>query len=218
MAEAVKFIYQGGAGEIVEKKSRFISAAGPADSEEEAEEFILSIRKKYPDATHHCFAYVIGRQNQIQRCSDDGEPAKTAGKPILDVLTGEKIHNAVIVVTRYFGGTLLGTGGLVRAYSKAAKEGIKQSIICEKFSAFQYLIVTDYNGFGKIKKASENYELPVLNIEYSQEVGMTLLLTEEKKDKFIREITDLTGGKVKAVEEAKVFYTIVNDKVLVFQE
>ena len=123
MDKSYKTVYESGTGEIVEKKSRFIASVWPIQTEEDALNIIDQLKKKYWDAKHNCFAYVLGIKDEIQRCSDDGEPAKTAGKPILDILLGEEIHNALIVVTRYFGGTLLGTGGLVRAYQYAAKEG-----------------------------------------------------------------------------------------------
>ena len=113
MAEKYKIIYQGGEDEIVEKKSRFIATVFPVRTEEEALGFIEATRKKYWNARHNCFAYVIGDRGELARCSDDGEPQGTAGKPMLDVLLGEGIHNVAVVVTRYFGGVLLGTGGLV---------------------------------------------------------------------------------------------------------
>lgn len=106
----MKIVYKGGEGEIVEKKSRFIATVLPVNSEEEALEFISAMKKKYWNATHNCSAFVVGENYEIQRCSDDGEPQGTAGRPMLDVLLGEEIHNAAVVVTRYFGGTLLGTG------------------------------------------------------------------------------------------------------------
>ena len=114
-------VYEGGQGEIVEKKSRFIATVLPIETEEEALEFIAKMKKKYWDARHNCYAYVIGERQELQRCSDDGEPNGTAGRPMLDVLLHEDIHNTVVVVTRYFGGVLLGTGGLVRAYQKATE-------------------------------------------------------------------------------------------------
>ena len=119
MLEKYKIAYEGGQGEIVEKKSRFIATIRPVKTEEEALSFIAEMKKKYWDASHNCSAYVIGERNEIQRCSDDGEPGQTAGRPMLDVLLGEEIHDVCAVVTRYFGGTLLGTGGLVRAYTTA---------------------------------------------------------------------------------------------------
>ena len=113
--ENYKIVHRGGQGEIVEKKSRFIATVCPVMSEEEAISFIEKTKKKYWDARHNCHAFVIGERNEISRCSDDGEPSGTAGKPMLDVLLGAGVHNVCVVVTRYFGGTLLGTGGLVRA-------------------------------------------------------------------------------------------------------
>ena len=114
----MKIIYTGGEGEIVEKKSRFIATLRPVQTEAEAIAFIGEMKKKYWDARHNCSAFVIGKNQEISRCSDDGEPSQTAGRPMLDVLLKEEIHNAAVVVTRYFGGVLLGTGGLVRAYQK----------------------------------------------------------------------------------------------------
>ena len=116
MVERCKILLKGGEGEIVEKKSRFIALTQPVKTEEEALAFIETVKKKYWDARHHCFAYCIGDQNQLQRCSDDGEPSQTAGRPMLEVILGVGVHNLCLVVTRYFGGTLLGTGGLFRAY------------------------------------------------------------------------------------------------------
>lgn len=132
MPQQYKILYRGGEGEIVEKKSRFIATTRPVKSEEEAIAFIEEMKKKYWDARHNCSAYVIGERGQVQRCSDDGEPSQTAGRPMLDVLLGEEVRNICVVVTRYFGGTLLGTGGLVRAYSSAVQEGLKNSAVVEK--------------------------------------------------------------------------------------
>ena len=129
MQKEYKIVENGGEGEIIEKKSRFISTVRPVADEEEALAFIDEMRKKYWNASHNCYAYVIGehKDTMIMRCSDDGEPGQTAGKPMLDVLLGENLRNTAVVVTRYFGGTLLGTGGLVRAYSKAVQEGLNNS-------------------------------------------------------------------------------------------
>ena len=122
-------VEQGGIGEIEEKKSRFIANVSPAGTEEEALAFIEAMKKKYWDARHNCYAYVLGERGELVRFSDDGEPSGTAGKPILEVLLGMEVRNLVVVVTRYFGGTLLGTGGLVRAYTQAAQAGMAASVI-----------------------------------------------------------------------------------------
>ena len=151
MPEEYKLAYRGGTGEIVEKKSRFIADVMPVSSEDEAQAFIADIKKKYWDARHHCFAYVIGDRHELARFSDDGEPGGTAGKPMLDVLMGEDIHNVAVVVTRYFGGTLLGTGGLVRAYSGATKEGLAHSQIISRIRGIKLSVDTEYGDLGKIQ-------------------------------------------------------------------
>ena len=140
-----KIVYQEGFGEIVEKKSRFLAYIFPVDTEEQALERIAQIRREHYSARHNCFAYVIGEKNEIERCSDDGEPSGTAGRPMLEVLTGQGIHNAVAIVTRYFGGTLLGTGGLVRAYTDAVKAGLLASVLLEQKQGLRLLVSTDYN-------------------------------------------------------------------------
>ena len=125
--DSYRVLLAGGQGEYVEKKSRFIATLQKCESEEEAFLFIEKIKKKYWDARHNCYAFVIGAKGELARYSDDGEPGGTAGRPMLEVLNGEGIRNAAVVVTRYFGGVLLGTGGLVRAYTQAVKEGLKNS-------------------------------------------------------------------------------------------
>ena len=124
MLENYKTIYAGGEGEITEKKSRFIATVRLVEKEEDALAFIEEMKKKYWDARHNCYAYSIGEHREFTRCSDDGEPSGTAGRPMLDVILGEDIYNVAVVVTRYFGGVLLGTGGLVRAYSGAVQAGL----------------------------------------------------------------------------------------------
>ena len=127
MLPEYRTIYRGGEDEIVEKKSRFIATVVPVNTEEEALEFVEKTRKKYWDARHNCYAYILGDNNEVQRFSDDGEPSGTAGKPILEVITGNECSNCLCVVTRYFGGVLLGTGGLIRAYTNAAKDALDNS-------------------------------------------------------------------------------------------
>ena len=130
--KAYNTIYEGGTDEIVEKKSRFIAQVFPVETEEEVATILEQMKKKYWDARHNCYAFVLGEASQISRCSDDGEPSGTAGRPILEVINGKELTNILIVVTRYFGGTLLGTGGLVRAYSQSAQAGIMASKVIRK--------------------------------------------------------------------------------------
>ena len=137
-------VLTGGTAEITEKKSRFIATVRRTESEEEAVSLIEEMKKKYWDASHNCSAFVIGRRGQLTRCSDDGEPSGTAGRPMLEVLLGEGICDAAVVVTRYFGGTLLGTGGLVRAYGAAVKSGLEASQTATMRYGSRIRIGTDY--------------------------------------------------------------------------
>ena len=142
-----KVLYSGSQAEITEKKSRFIATICPVKTEEEAISFISGIKKKCWDARHNCFAYVIG--NELQRFSDDGEPSGTAGKPMLDILVSKNIHDVCVVVTRYFGGVLLGTGGLVRAYQKVVNQSLSTCVLLEPLEGELLSIKSDYNSAGK---------------------------------------------------------------------
>lgn len=216
MAESYKILYRGGSGELVEKKSRFIADTRPVESEEEAAAFIEETRKKYWDARHHCSAYVIGERGQTARCSDDGEPAQTAGRPILDVILGAGVRNICIVVTRYFGGTLLGTGGLVRAYSGAAAEGLKNSVVVEKIPGRRIRIVTDYNGIGKIQYVAAQMGLTVLDTQYTEQVEMTVLAPADAAGSFTAQVTERTGGRAQIEDGGEVWFGVLDGEVLLF--
>jgi uncharacterized YigZ family protein len=217
MDKSYKTVYESGTGEIVEKKSRFIASVWPIQTEEEALNIIDQLRKKYWDAKHNCFAYVLGIKDEIQRCSDDGEPAKTAGKPMLDILLGEEIHNALIVVTRYFGGTLLGTGGLVRAYQYAAKEGLHHSLIINKLYGSKLELITDYNGIGKINYLISQSGFEILQSEYSDNVKLTVLVPENDIEEFTTSVTEVTNGKATLCELNKTYYSNMAGKILLFE-
>ena len=195
MAENCKIIYKEGMGELVEKKSRFIAQIRPVKSEEEALAFVEETRKKYWDARHNCFAFVIGSNNEIQRFSDDGEPQGTAGKPILETLLNENLHNTLIVVTRYFGGTLLGTGGLVRAYGQSSKEGIRNSVIQKVCEGISFKLTVDYNSIGKIKYIMGQMGITDAQEEYGQNVVLSILMKKDEYNEFNTKVTDATGGK-----------------------
>ena len=212
---AVKFLYAGGVGEIVEKKSRFIAETAPVHSEEEAAAFLETIRKKYWDAGHHCSAFVIGEKNPVTRCSDDGEPSGTAGRPILDILLGEGISNACIVVTRYFGGTLLGTGGLVRAYGQAAKAGLAESIVLERHPGVEMQFTTDYSGIGKIQYVAGNMGLTETGSEYTEVARLSYMVPVELADALSAKITEATAGKTKIEELRKVDFAFYGKELLV---
>ena len=217
MLSEYKAVYQGGEGEIVEKKSRFIATVIPAGSEEEVLAFIESVRKKYWDARHHCFAYVIGERNELQRCSDDGEPSGTAGKPMLEVLLGEEIHNVAVVVTRYFGGTLLGTGGLVRAYSAATKQGLASSVIITKILGVKLCISTDYTGLGKIQYSLGQRGLQILDSVYTDKVELEALIPEDELAAVKAEITEGTNGQAMMQEGEFCYFANIDGNVQVLE-
>lgn len=206
--EPYKVVLQGGMGEIEEKKSRFIANVSPVQTEEEALGYIEGMRKKYWDARHNCYAYVIGGKAQLVRFSDDGEPSGTAGKPILEVLLGAEIRNAVIVVTRYFGGTLLGTGGLVRAYTQAAQAGIAASDVRTMKYGVMLGITTDYNGIGKLQYMMGLKKIVIEDAEYTDVVSFKVKIPYEDKDAVIKEITEATAGKA-AIEKLESLYYVI---------
>lgn len=212
----MRILYKPGCGEIEEKKSRFIGYTMPVSSEDEALAFLEIIRKKHWDARHNCFAYVIGENQQIQRCSDDGEPSGTAGRPMLDVLIGEEIHDAIIVVTRYFGGTLLGTGGLVRAYQQATKAGLENSVIVEEKEGIRYCLETDYNGIGKIQYINRTLEVLEEKTDYTQVVKCQVILPKEVEEAYISKVTEATSGKIKMEFLGNIRYGDAQGEVVIF--
>lgn len=195
-----------GTGEIVEKKSRFIAHVIPVETEQQALDNIEAIKKKYWDARHNCFAFVIGKNNEIQRFSDDGEPQGTAGKPILEVLTGQDVHNALIVVTRYFGGTLLGTGGLVRAYGLSSKVGLENASICRVCSGIKFELTADYNSIGKIKYIMGQMGIVAADEQYAADVTMLINMKESDYNEFKKKVIDATSGKAVFANEEEIDY------------
>lgn len=192
----MKILLQGGSGEIVEKKSRFIATVAKCETEDEANRFIAETKKKYWDARHNCVAFVIGSGAELTRCSDDGEPSGTAGRPMLEVLLGAQLRNVVVVVTRYFGGTLLGTGGLVRAYTQAVKEGIANSRIGYMRQGNRWEIETDYNDVGKILYILGQHGVEPVDSSYAQNVVLTVQLAVEQAQDLTKELVNATNGKV----------------------
>ena len=213
---AYKVIYEGGEGEIVEKKSRFIATVRPVESEEEAVAFINEMKKKYWDARHNCSAFVIGEHQELTRCSDDGEPAQTAGRPMLDVLLKEGITNVAVVVTRYFGGVLLGTGGLVRAYQKATQEGLAASQIIEKRSGFLLYIGIDYTGLGKLQYLFAQKEITIVDTEYAADVLMNVLVPSERKTEIEKAIIEQTNGTAGLEWGDEVIFAVIEKNVKIF--
>ena len=217
MLSQYKTVYAGGEAEIIEKKSRFIATVKPVKSEEEAIAFIEGLKKKYWNATHNCSAYVIGEHFQVQRCSDDGEPSGTAGKPMLDVLLGEELHDTAVVVTRYFGGTLLGTGGLVRAYQASTKAGLEASTVITKMHGSRVSVETDYTGLGKIQYILGQRGLTILNSEYTDKVTLEVLLPETEVKAVMAEITEGTNGQAIMEVMEECYFANVNGEMLIFE-
>lgn len=203
-----KIVIEGGEGEIIEKKSRFIATVQPVETEEEAVAFIESMKKKYWDARHNCSAFVIGSRNELTRCSDDSEPSGTAGRPMLEVLLGQEVHNVAVVVTRYFGGVLLGTGGLVRAYTKAVQEGLANSQVATLAFGTEVKVETDYNGIGKLQYILGKAGVSIQNSEYTDIVTLKFFLLQEQKEQILKEITEATAGKCK-IEEIESRYELL---------
>ncbi len=203
-----KYITVKGSGqaEIVEKKSRFIAHIKPITSEDDATAFIEEIKKQYWDARHNCYAYQLGDRNQIQRYSDDGEPGGTAGMPILDVLRGKDIKDTIVVVTRYFGGTLLGTGGLVRAYSLSAREGIKSAGLIERIPHIRQHFIVDYTLSGKVQYEILNGGHILEDTIYTDKVEFIALSQVEMADKLVENIVNITGNSVDVVKDDAVVY------------
>lgn len=206
--QAYKTIKQDGESEIVEKKSRFLGLIRYVETEAEAIEFIESTKKQYWDARHNCFAYVIGANAETVRCSDDGEPSGTAGKPMLEVLQNLGLRNVAVVVTRYFGGVLLGTGGLVRAYTQATQEAVQKAGVCTMTLMSVIEVQTDYNAIGKIKYILAQEEIPVLNEEYTTGVIVTMAVPSEKEERMTKKITEVTNGKALIDRKEQIFMAL----------
>ena len=209
-ADSYRVLLEGGEGEYVEKKSRFIATVRRCESEEEATAFIEEMKKKYWDARHNCSAFVLGSRGELTRCSDDGEPSGTAGRPMLEVLTGEGIRNIAVVVTRYFGGVLLGTGGLVRAYTQAVKEGLKNCTLGRMRYGHEIRVPTDYNGIGKILYLLGNAGIEPASSEYTDRVMLRLIVPAENAEKLQKDMVEATGGRVE-LEKLRELYFVDKD-------
>ena len=201
-----KIIYRQGNGAYEEKKSKFIAQIAPAESEEAALSFIESVKKKYYDARHNCSAFIIGSNAQMTRSSDDGEPSGTAGKPMLEVLLGSGIRNIAAVVTRYFGGTLLGTGGLVRAYSGVLKEALESCETARQHFGVKCKIKTDYNAVGKIQYLIAGKEIQTEDTVYAENVEMTVIAPIEEYDRLCKEIVEATSARAEIEEIERLYY------------
>ena len=195
-------------GEYTEKRSRFIAALAPVSSEEEALAFIENLRKTYWDARHNCFAYIIGGSGGISRAGDDGEPSGTAGRPMLEVLKGAGLSDVCLVVTRYFGGTLLGTGGLVRAYTAASEEAVANAGLVQMLPGIRLTITVAYPDAGKMNALFAKYRAVVLSSDYTDKVVFTLLVPPEEKTKLVSAVENATAARAVTEEAGEEYYRL----------
>lgn len=186
--------------EFVEKRSRFIGTIIPVQNESEAQAVLEEFRTKYWDATHNCFAYVT-EKGRLSRFSDDGEPHGTAGKPILDVINGSSLVNVIVVVTRYFGGVLLGTGGLVHAYSKSARDVVSAAQIIEMVECAVYNIVCEYTDHAKLVKLLQDCGASIEETEFTDKVTITYALRTPDVENFENKLTETFSARIKSNEK-----------------
>lgn len=197
-----------GQGEYEEKKSRFLGKAVHIESEEEAAAFIAGIRKQYYDARHNCYAWVLGEGSERKKSSDDGEPSGTAGQPILRVIEGSGCTNVLVIVTRYFGGTLLGTGGLVRAYTQAARAALEDAQKARMCLCRKLAVTVEYGALDRLLYALRRDGIEPQETEYGAKVTLHLIIEEKQGDTVENMITALTSGDAEILTEAKDFFPL----------
>lgn len=208
MAAEYLTITETGKGEYEEKKSRFLGEAIHVESEEEASAHVARIRKQYYDARHHCYAWVIGEGSERKKSADDGEPSGTAGQPILKVIEGSGCTNVLVIVTRYFGGTLLGTGGLVRAYTQAAREAIGNAQTVRMCLCRKIAVTLEYGALDRVVYELRRQGIEMGETEYGAKVTLHLTAEEEYADALEKKITALTSGGAAIETEAEGFFPI----------
>ena len=209
-------VLKNGEGKITEKKSVFIGAIASVHSEEEALAFVAEKKKEHYDARHNCFAYLIGDHHEILRSSDDGEPSGTAGRPMLDVLMGANVHNVCAVVTRYFGGVLLGTGGLVRAYTKATEEGLQACTLLERHVGAHLSLDIDYGLLGKVQYLLNEKKIYIADSAYSDRVVFDVYVDEEEAEPLKKELINQTNAQIKIEEIERCSYGIADGELIRF--
>lgn len=217
--EQMKIVLTSEESDLEAKKSHFLGELKNVRSEEEAKAFLAEVSVKHREARHHCFAMRIGTPGNVyERFSDDGEPSGTAGKPILALLQGESLYDVCAVVTRYFGGTLLGTGGLVRAYSDSMKEAIGLAETAIISDGFRFTLKSDYSMANRIKYLAGTMDLYTEKEEYSEICALTYILEKEKFEDFTGKVREMSGGKVVPQEISEICYYTNNGKPAVYKE
>lgn len=213
MLDQYKTIYKYGTNEIIVKKSKFIGHARQIESEDDAIKFINQITNKYHDATHNVYAYILGENDEVQRFNDNGEPSGTAGIPILTAIKNEGIKNVVVVVTRYFGGILLGASGLIRSYVKSAKNAIEDGLIVDKV-LFQIINVSiNYTLLGMVKNSILKNGYKIKNITYTDKVKIEIYVYINDVDNFIEYIKNLTNDNVMINSGRKLYLYKSNNRI-----
>ena len=206
---AYRIVTQAGSAGIEEKKSRFIADVFPVRSVSDAEARISEVTRKYWDAKHHCYAYIIGSRSEVSRCSDNGEPSGTAGKPILEVLSGEQLTDSLIVVTRYFGGVLLGTGGLVRAYTQAAQAGIAAAQKGHMVYGQKLTIRVGYDLVNPVQYYLKQEEIEIKEQRYTENVEYDITVMEDRREQIIQELTQRTDARAVIIPGDRGYYEII---------
>lgn len=214
MASDKEFLTIGsvGKGEYTEKKSRFLGEIHPVKDEQEAAEIVAQARKKYYDARHHCYAWILGDDGARKKAADDGEPSGTAGIPMLKVLEGAGIRNAVVVVTRYFGGTLLGTGGLVRSYTNAAQAALADAQIVRMCRCRVIGITTDYSLLDRVLYFLGQEKITPYDQTYTDKVSLTITVEAGDADAVTEKLISLSGGKAEILVLDEGFYPLSAEK------
>ncbi|MCT2537243.1 YigZ family protein [Aquibacillus koreensis] len=201
-----------GSDEIIIQKSRFIGYVKRVETEEEAQQFIADIKKKHRDANHNCSAYMIGEHDQIQKANDDGEPSGTAGVPILEVLKKRNLKDTAVVVTRYFGGTKLGAGGLIRAYSSTTSQAINTTGVVKRQLMKEMIVKADYSLLGKLENALIQSSYILDNIDYAEFVRLSIFVEKDQEETFKTWMIDLTSDQVDITEGTTTYMEIDVDQ------
>lgn len=203
-----KTVLNEASAEYEEKKSRFIASVMPVKDEDDATAFINSLRSRCWDASHNVYAYHIGGNSTVQRYSDDGEPSGTAGMPVLEVIRRMGLQYIVVVVTRYFGGTLLGAAGLIRAYTKSAALGIEAAVVVKKLLCCQVALIMEYTLFGKVQNILLTGGYTIKSVEYQQDVEIVVYIPVDEVEAFAEMINDTTNTRVLVDIRDKCYITV----------
>jgi len=192
--------------EFIVNKSRFIGHGCPCETEEEALAFLGEMRTKYKDATHNCYAYIIGTNMGVMRYSDDGEPGGTAGMPIIEVMKARGVTNCAVVVTRYFGGVLLGAGGLVRAYAQGSKTALDAAGVVVMEKSARHMIEVDYSTWQRLEYFLKSAPVIIEHTEFGASVVCTLMVRKKDEEALYSEITRVTDGKAEILPDDELYY------------